>query len=455
MAGDGARAGGAPPVGGGRITVAATYNESSALSIARAAATTGRLVALVTPEVPPPGLEAALARASGRAAGVAAAVARRAAVAREGLPVGTARPRLFAAHAVMQLAWRAGLRGHAVEGLLKAFFDAAVARDLARDARSPGGPGPGDVFVGMPGSSLRSFRVARALGMLAVLDQVNCDLDDLNAAVAAAAARTGVRPGAPWPTWVVARVARELALADRVIISSDHGRDRLAARGVDPARVLILPYGVDATRFTPAPPGQDPVPRAAGLRVLFVGIVALSKGVHDLDAAVSLAGDAVARCDAFGGVVDPGLRSRATRVTFRGLTDPAGIAAAMREADVFVLPTLGDTLPRAVLEALASGLPVITTREAGCDRVIVEGKTGFLVPAADPPALAAALTTLAADPARRAAMGVAARRVAETYTWARHGATFLDWLAGVAEGAAGGGAGVVGPGQLARARTTR
>ncbi len=95
----------------------------------------------------------------------------------------------------------------------------------------------------------------------------------------------------------------------------------------------------------------------------------------------------------------------------------AEVAPLMRSADLFVFPTLADTLPLVVLEAMAEGLPVLASAVGGIPHQL-EGSCGVLVPPGDAPALAAAVTRLAAHPALLTEMGRRARaRVAEHFTW--------------------------------------
>ena len=90
------------------------------------------------------------------------------------------------------------------------------------------------------------------------------------------------------------------------------------------------------------------------------------------------------------------------------------MAQVLRGAHIFCLPSHGgEGVPKAVLEAMASGRPVISTDVPGCRDAVVDGETGILVPPRDVPALASAIAALARDPALRAAMGEAARRRAE------------------------------------------
>jgi len=82
-------------------------------------------------------------------------------------------------------------------------------------------------------------------------------------------------------------------------------------------------------------------------------------------------------------------------------------------ADIFVFPTQADVLPLAIMEAMASGLPVITTEVGGLREQVQNGVTGFVVPLNDSAALAAATLRLVRDPALRKVMSTAARRAAE------------------------------------------
>ena len=81
------------------------------------------------------------------------------------------------------------------------------------------------------------------------------------------------------------------------------------------------------------------------------------------------------------------------------------------QADLFVFPTRGDCLPLAVMEALAAGLPVITTTVGALPEAVTHGETGWVVPPDDPDALGGALTALASDAPLRARLSRSARSV--------------------------------------------
>lgn len=101
------------------------------------------------------------------------------------------------------------------------------------------------------------------------------------------------------------------------------------------------------------------------------------------------------------------------------------VAEAYAAADVLVHATIYDTFGLTVAEAMAAGLPVIVSQEAGVAELITHGVNGWIVERPDGPTVAAAMDTLAADPGRRRALGAAARRVAAEWSWDRAAAATM------------------------------
>jgi glycosyltransferase involved in cell wall biosynthesis len=102
-------------------------------------------------------------------------------------------------------------------------------------------------------------------------------------------------------------------------------------------------------------------------------------------------------------------------VAFLGWVDD--VPSAMDKWDIVALPSLAEGLGIAALEAMARGIPVVATQVGGLSEIIVDGKTGFLVPAKDPQAMADRISQLARDPALRAKLGNAAReRAADLFS---------------------------------------
>lgn len=121
----------------------------------------------------------------------------------------------------------------------------------------------------------------------------------------------------------------------------------------------------------------------------------------------------------------PGLKALAQRlgleelVIFRGRVGREEVLTAMSQAHIFALPSGYEGLPHVVLEAMACGLPVVAARAGGTPEVVVEGRTGLLVPYAQPSALALALDRLAGDERLARELGRAGQERVKGFTWER------------------------------------
>ncbi len=184
---------------------------------------------------------------------------------------------------------------------------------------------------------------------------------------------------------------------------------------------LVADYGVSAEKITVIPPGIDtarwnfPRPRASGgpVNLLFVGGDFARKGGDTLlsafaalPASLNVHLHIVTKTE----MVGDGL----PRVTVHRNVAPNSepLLRLFSDADLFVFPTRGDCLPLAVMEALASGLPVVTTTVGALPEAVTHGETGWIVPPDDPAALSEALTALTEDGARRLRLASRARAVA-------------------------------------------
>lgn len=179
------------------------------------------------------------------------------------------------------------------------------------------------------------------------------------------------------------------------------------AREVAPrAEVEVWHPGLDLERFHPGP-RQD----GDRLRVLFVGARFSGKGGDDLLAAL---GERLGRDVVLDVVTQEPVAPRdGVRPHRLGPDDPE-LRDLLRRADVFCLPSRADAAPFAVLEAMASATPVVSTRVGGIPDLV--GPAGVLVPPRDPTSLRTALDGLLTDDARRTTLGAAARaRVEERY----------------------------------------
>ncbi len=231
-----------------------------------------------------------------------------------------------------------------------------------------------------------------------------------------------------------------LRAVDRFVVLNPESATELEEVGLGAVPARLVPNGVDARRFAPAGPGQRLALRerlglsASEPVALFVGRLERRKGLDLLPAAwadLECRGAAPRLLIAGPGDPDVWIReARAlgveSRVTFLGArTD---VADLYRAADLFVFPSRSEGCPNAVLEAMASALPVVATDVAGNREVMGEdGKAGWLVPAETPSALAEAIATLVAAPALRRDIGAAARAaVLDRFDIQRVGAQYLS-----------------------------
>jgi glycosyltransferase involved in cell wall biosynthesis len=232
--------------------------------------------------------------------------------------------------------------------------------------------------------------------------------------------------------------------ADRVVTVTDYNRRVLLETGGGlPAietKVTRLYNGVDLTMFH-APTTLPALPP----RVLGVGRLVEKKGFPVLvEACAQLrTRRRTFTCNIIGAGPQEDLLRRAIDaagigdcVALCGALALEEIAEAMRHATVVVLPCIQaadgnlDALPTVLLEAMASGVPVISTRLSGIPEIIADGETGYLVPPRDPGALAAAIERVLADPAHARRMGSAARARAERlFDLRKNVATLRGWLA--------------------------
>ena len=215
-----------------------------------------------------------------------------------------------------------------------------------------------------------------------------------------------------------------LARSDHVLCLNTEDVEFLRARvGARPAISRIFP-GVDPL-YARAAAGRD---WRRGFRLLFAGTWRKNKGTQDLVPAFAelAAADPSVTLTALGpGVSDAEVQAAfpsavRERVRCARAADDAEAAAVYAAHDLFVLPSLFEGTPLTLIEAMASGLPVVTTAVCGMKDTIRHGENGLLVPIRNPNAVAGALRRLQLDPELRRRLGTAARRDALTaYTWER------------------------------------
>jgi glycosyltransferase involved in cell wall biosynthesis len=195
----------------------------------------------------------------------------------------------------------------------------------------------------------------------------------------------------------------------------------LAGEGVE--RLHLWPQGVDAGRFHPHKFSKDWRVRLtnghpAERLLLYVGRLGHEKDIGRLKvvlgevprARLAIVGDGPARRDLEQEFAN-------TPTVFTGVLQGEELASAYASADVFLFPSTTETLGIAMLESLASGLPVLAARAGAAGEVVDEGETGFLYEPGSEAALVAAVRKIVSDDDLRARMGRKARASAERRDW--------------------------------------
>jgi glycosyltransferase involved in cell wall biosynthesis/SAM-dependent methyltransferase len=233
------------------------------------------------------------------------------------------------------------------------------------------------------------------------------------------------RPFLVWERAAHRRTAATIAVSRSV-------RDFLVAgEGLDPARFVVIPNGIDLTPFRDqsspavararlhgilAAAGGSPLAPGAAARPLagFVGRLAEQKGIDHLLTALALRPDGPSLVLVGDGPWRPALEARAAQDDLRGRVFFTGaredVPALLPAFDLLVLPSRWEGFGLAAVEGMAAGLPVVAADVDGLREVVAQGVTGRLVPPGDPVALAAALDAITASPAQARQMGEAGRR---------------------------------------------
>jgi len=203
-------------------------------------------------------------------------------------------------------------------------------------------------------------------------------------------------------------------------ISSSTAAD-LAERGIPSTAVEVIYPGIDTVSYTPCASERAPTPVFA-----YLGRLKRYKGVHHVIQAFAALGARDARLEIAGaGNYRPALERLAAsldlgeRVRFLGRVSEEEKLRLLRRAWALVFASPKEGWGITNLEAAACGTPVVASNSPGIRESVQDGETGYLVPHADPGAMAAAMTRLADDAALVARLGVHARAFAETFTWER------------------------------------
>lgn len=296
--------------------------------------------------------------------------------------------------------------------LRKSYFDYVTSRIILRKGC--------EVFHGWNGQSLRSIKAAQRIGAKTVIECGSTHKSHKEEIISREYERLGIRLNRSTEAYEKA-AAEELSRADFIFLPSEFAKDTFVSAGFSPEKLHVIERGADLNRFRLGKPDEKI------FKVLFVGKISLRKGVRYLleaweslklrDAELILAGG-------LDKTIQPLLArySGNQTIKFPGfLKDPVSV---YRDAHIFVFPSLEEGSAKVTFEAMASGLPVITTKNSGS--VVRDSIDGFIIPAGDTAMLKEKILYLYENREAAGRMSKNAVERVRPYTWVRYRQTLLQ-----------------------------
>jgi glycosyltransferase involved in cell wall biosynthesis len=321
-------------------------------------------------------------------------------------------------------AWALGeiARGHDQQAIFhrrNSRFQSSIPDAAMRDA---------EVVIGFDTSSAILAQRCAQLAVPFLLDQTHPD-------IAASGNELIKRRYPDWADVVDVRRAdvreaekRERELATFIAVASSFSRDSLIAAGVDGSKIAVNPLGVDSGRFSVC---KKSVPRP--LRFLFVGAMIARKGIPLLLEAWRELGSRNAELWLVGPAPKKtlGLLPELPGMRYFGRLPPEELAAAFQQSDIFVFPSYCEGFGQVILEAMACGLPVITTTASAGPDIITHGSDGWLINRDDPAQLVAVMEECLAKPEVLTRKAIRARETAERFSWSAYAGRLFKVLTGL------------------------
>jgi len=272
----------------------------------------------------------------------------------------------------------------------------------------------------------RSFETARDLGLRRIYDLPIAYWKTAQSLLRAEAQR--------YPDWEptlggtrdseekLERKSRELDLAEIVVCPSSFVLDSLPEQVRLLKKCVVAPFG-----SPPDMPYESHRTDARQLRFLFAGALSQRKGLADLFAAMKLVNSSEAELVVMGSLILPMqfYRNQFAPFIYEPPRAHAAVLRLMRSCDVLVLPSIVEGRALVQQEAMACGLPLIVTRNAGGEDLIIEGETGFLVPAGSPAAITEKIEWFLENRGKLPGMRAAVRAKAAELTWPAYGDKIL------------------------------
>ena len=288
--------------------------------------------------------------------------------------------------------------------------DLRIAKSFAAFARKNIREGT-DIFTGWSAASLEAIETARAYGCKIIIERGSTHIAAQTDVLREAYQEFGLA-FTETDSEMIAREEQEYELADKISVPSRYAAQTFVEQGFSADKLIINGLGVDLERFQA--PQARPTDRTP--RVLFVGGVGIRKGVPRLlQAFKHLLSKAELHLI---GPVSPDFESYLQKHTgdnifVRGTVAGSDLASEYGRADIFCLPSLEEGYGMVIPQAMACGLPIVTTHVVGAADLLAHGHNGLIVAPSDSRALADALERLIDDVPLRQSMGAKALKTVQ------------------------------------------
>ncbi len=220
----------------------------------------------------------------------------------------------------------------------------------------------------------------------------------------------------------------------KYLITNSQGLKDLALKSAADIKIQVIANGVDANHYQPCKQTDN-----GTKKILFVGRLSKQKGIQYLIDSIrilkekrinsfhlEIIGDGPDKVKLEEKVANGQLEEQ---ISLSGWVDKKAIYKKYQEASIFAFPSLSEGMPNVILEAMASGLPILATRIAGNEELVREGENGYLVGVEDSQALADRLIKLLYESDRLIEMGKRSREIAyEEYSWVHVADRYIDLI---------------------------
>ena len=284
-------------------------------------------------------------------------------------------------------------------------FDFLVSRKLTKS----------DIFHGWNHHCLFSLRRAKELGAVTVVERASSHILTQNELLQEEYKRWGVKKR-PIHPWVIKKCLAEFEEADYITVPSKFVYDSMVGRGISEKKLVLIPFGVTLEKFVNRTISHDK------FTALFVGEVGLRKGVPYLLQAWAELNLKKAELWLVGAVasdIKEVVKKYQDREEIKFLGFREDVPELMAKADIFVFPSIEEGSALVTYEALAAGLPVVTTVNSGS--VVRDGREGFVLPIREVGALKEKIKLLYNDGGLRKEMGERAKTRVQDFTWYQYG----------------------------------